>query len=143
MGNRAVLAFTGGAGAQNGEVHNGTPCVYLHWNGGHASVAGFLAAARALDYHRLPTETARRDAFARMVQAWFGNGSVYVGPYFQMDTDNWDNGTYVLNARLEIVERRFTRGKDEEVDAEKTQQIYLQCLEIGRHSDLSAVQLVA
>lgn len=142
MGNRAVIAFTGGPGAGNGSVYNGTPCVYLHWNGGRASVMGFLCAAVDLGYHKLPTETQRRDAFARMVQAWFSTGSVYVGQYFQMDTDNWDNGTYVVDRDLDIVERRFVRG-DEEIDEAKTDAIRLDCVEIGRTADLNAVQLVA
>ena len=146
MGNRAVIAFTGGPGSGRGEVHNNTPCVYLHWNGGRASVEGFLEAARTLGYHNPhSTETERRDGFARLVQAWFGSGSVYIGPYFQQDTDNWDNGTYVVDGRLQIVERRFTRDKPEEVDAEKTQKIREQCLakayELGGW--LSSVELAS
>jgi hypothetical protein len=131
MGNRAVIAFTGGPGAGNGSVYNNTPCVYLHWNGGYASVMGFLRAAVNLGYHKLATETERRDATARLAQAWFVKGSVYVGPYFKMDSDNFDNGTYVVDCDLDIVERRFVRH-GEEIDEPKTDAIFTECYAMGQ-----------
>jgi len=127
MGNRAVIAFSTG-----GFVCHGTPCVYLHWNGGLASVQGFLQAARDLGYANLKSETARRDAFARMTQAWFGHGSVYIGQYFQQDTDNGDNGTYVVDESLNILSRRFVpKRHGDEVDPIKTTGIYDQCFSMG------------
>jgi hypothetical protein len=39
MGNRALLTFS---------TEPTAPAIYLHWNGGRASVLGFLKAARQL-----------------------------------------------------------------------------------------------
>jgi len=39
MGNRAVITFA---------TYTNAPAIYLHWNGGRASVEGFLSAARQL-----------------------------------------------------------------------------------------------
>lgn len=114
MGNRAVICF--------GPFHKDTTGIYLHWNGGRASVEAFLRAARVLDY-RKPEEV------ARMIERCLGEGtSVDVGPIETLDCDNLDNGTYILNDRLKIVGRKFFTRREER-DREKTEAIYKQCLE--------------
>lgn len=137
MGNRAVLSF----GPLLGD--DTVPGVYLHWNGGRASVEGFLRAARALT---LPatggTPTEQRDLVARLALAFIGS-SVYVGPASEMDRDNWDNGIYRIE-NLEIVERGYTRGRPEEIDPEKTSAIAAETLakvrELGGLEGLAALK---
>lgn len=112
MGNRAVIAFEGKPDAVG---------VYVHWNGGRASVEGFLMACKANGF-RSP-ESDPSYALARLVQvitAFFGDGlSVGVGPLRSLDCDNYDNGVYIVGGDWEITGRRYNRGS-EEVDPEKT-----------------------
>lgn len=130
MGNRAVITFATAKSA---------PCIYLHWNGGRASVEGFLRAARHLDLHmpmhgmgdptRFDTQAQVLDAIAEMLaRDFFGTKvgqTVYRETYGNADTDNQDNGVYILDEDLNIVGRRFMQGADE-LNDEKTQAIYAQ-----------------
>jgi len=112
MGNRATVSFAGTGPA--------APCVYLHWNGGRCSVEAFLDVVRSErekttspGAHIAPI--AARDAFARAALAFIGS-SVYVGRYDACDTDNHDNGTYVVDSNLDITDRLFMRNCQEEND---------------------------
>jgi hypothetical protein len=111
MGNRAVIAFDGsGPKAQS---------VYVHWNGGRASVLGFLKAAKKVKAKSM------KDLF-KIIQGYLGS-SAYLEPFGKADQDNWDNGTYLINRKWEIVDRKFKRHP-EEVAPEKTEVIYQDCL---------------
>lgn len=119
MGNRAVLTFSTGRAA---------PCVYLHWNGGRDSVEGFLSAARYLGLrHKGDDPAATMDALAEMIaRHFFGYDvgmTVYRLRYDEADTDNGDNGTYLLNADMRIAGRRFFEGA-EDTNADKTRVIF-------------------
>lgn len=115
MGNRAVITF---------KTHPTAPCIYLHWNGGRASVEGFLRAAKALGIEGDHRE--RMDALADVLaRAFFKNPvgmNVYREEYGNADTDNWDNGVYVIDDDWEIVDRLFKR-RGEEIDRKKTREI--------------------
>lgn len=119
MGNRAVITFMQNASA---------PCIYLHWNGGRASVEAFLRAARDLGMRRIDSQNQHKimDAMAEMIgRNFFGNDvglSVYRQSYCNADKDNGDNGLYVLGFDMQICGRQFGRG--EEVDPEKSLAIY-------------------
>lgn len=119
MGNRAVITFTN---------HNTSPCIYLHWNGGRASVEGFLKAAKTLGItpDKFNHESEFLDAFAQLIAERFFNGKVgmtiYREKYGAAHTDNWDNGVYVIDNALEITGRIFMRGT-EEINQEKTEEI--------------------
>jgi len=120
MGNRAVITF---------EVLDDAPCIYLHWNGGRASVQGFLDAAKRLGMtpgDTRETQTQFMDEFAALLAKHFFDCevgmTVYREKYGEADTDNWDNGTYVLWSDLAIARRLHKRGP-EEYDAEKQQAI--------------------
>ena len=112
MGDRAVIAFENNPDAVG---------VYVHWNGGRASVEGFLMACKANGF-RSP-ESDSTYAMARLIQAitaFFPDGlSVGVGPLRSLDCDNYDNGLYIVGGDWEITGRKYTRGS-EEVDPEKT-----------------------
>jgi hypothetical protein len=112
MGNRAVIAFSD---------KGTTPAIYVHRNGGRASVEGFLQAARELGYRTPDGDPSY--ALARLTQAvtalFDGGVSVGVDIYSKLDKNNGDNGVYLVGGNWEITGRKFA-PKEEEVDAEKT-----------------------
>lgn len=101
MGNRAVITAstnrTSGVG------------IYLHWNGGPESVLAFIHAARERGFR----DPASDDSYAMarlcgLIHEFFGvneSTSLGIGCLNQLDTNNWDNGTYVIGKGWEIVER--------------------------------------
>jgi len=120
MGNKAVIAFS--------ENPNST-AVYLHWNGGLASVQGFCDAARALHFRSSESDNSYAVArFAQLVGNFFkGTLSVGVGPLCEQDCDNGDNGLYIVGGNWQIVGRKFHSG-EEEINAEKTAAICAECV---------------
>ena len=127
MGNRAVITFS--------QASN-SPCIYLHWNGGRASVEGFLSAARQLGLRhldaaggsvagRIAEEFVMDDLAQLIAGSYFGckvGMTVYRENFGQADTDNGDNGTYVLAPDLTIAGRLFA-PRVEEVNQAKTASI--------------------
>ena len=96
MGNRAVIQM------QNEDVG-----IYLHWNGGRDTVEPLLDVAREYGV--------RGDDYgiARLAQI-FGNAfdgilGMGVATLDKLDRDNYDNGTYVIDSKFNIVERLFQR----------------------------------
>lgn len=122
MGNRAVITTAPYSDSNVG--------IYVHWNGGRASVEGFLAAAKELGY-RTPTSdrSYALAGLAGLIWSFLGTDGLSVGidRCSQLDTDNGDNGTYLIDGDWEIVGRR-NNGYDEEIDAAKTQAIKQQIL---------------
>lgn len=117
MGNRAVITFS---------TANNAPSIYLHWNGGRASVEGFLTAARELGLRHAPTPQAQADALdniAEMLARYFFRCNVGMNVYrlhfAGADRDNGDNGTYVLDQDLQIF-ARLHHKRGEEINREKT-----------------------
>ena len=106
MGNRAVITT-----APYAETNIG---IYLHWNGGRESVEGFLAAAKALGMRSPGGDPTY--AMARLVQIignfFGGSTSIGIGLCSELDTDNGDNGTYLIGGDWEIVGREFWDGDD-------------------------------
>jgi hypothetical protein len=121
MGNRAVITFS---------ENKASPCIYLHWNGGRASVEAFIKAAKHLGLHVCKNEYEEykvMDLLAEMIATHFFatevGMTVYRHEYGSADTDNWDNGVYVLDSNLNIRKRLFKRS-GEEIDSEKTFAIF-------------------
>lgn len=111
MGNRAVITFNTARNA---------PAIYLHWNGGRASVQGFIDAARALGLRHAPTAAAQAETMDKLADLiarhFFGSYvgfNVYREQYGTTDRDNGDNGTYLLGRDLSIIERLYKAGPDE------------------------------
>lgn len=139
MGNRAVITFAQTTSA---------PCIYLHWNGGRASVEGFLRAARHLALnapmlaeprgHNFAAQAQVLDAVASLLaEHFFGTEvgrTVYRETYGSTDTDNGDNGVYVIDVNLDIVRREFMRH-DEELGADKTLAIYTALIQAVAETD--------
>ncbi len=118
MGNRAVITT-----APYDESNVG---IYVHWNGGRASIEGFLQACKELGY-RDPTSDSY--GMARLTQAignYFGGElSLGVDICERLDTDNGDNGTYLIGEGWKIVDRKFADGGRDEINPETTKQIAL------------------
>lgn len=103
MGNRAVMAF--------GPDKPSTKGVYVHWNGGLCSIEGFLDAAKQLGINT-------PEQVADMIGLWM-NSAIDVDKISRLDCDNWDNGLYILDEQLNIVGRKFTNSRPEEVNDAK------------------------
>jgi hypothetical protein len=100
MGNRAVLTF---------ESDRTRPAVgvYIHWNGGRASVRAFLDACRARGYRHPANDPQYAMAgLVGLLREFFGPEglSVGVGLLDQLDCDNFDNGVYVIGQDWRIVD---------------------------------------
>lgn len=100
MGNRAVLTFT----------PEGMPGVgvYVHWNGGPASVRAFVDTCKARGYRSPAYDPAYAMAgLVSVIREFFGNDSgglgVGVDLVSNLDCDNYDNGVYQIGERWEIV----------------------------------------
>lgn len=119
MGNRAVITT-----APYGPNNTG---IYLRWNGGRASIEGFLRACKRLGFRSPAVD--QKYALARLTQViatFFGNEGlpVGIGPVSHLDVDNGDNGTYLIGGDWEIVGRKFVHTFfHEEIDEAKTGQI--------------------
>ena len=120
MGNRAVLTFSTASTA---------PAIYLHWNGGRASVEGFLQAAKAIGIRHAGSAHAKTmDALAETIaRHFFGchvGITVYRFPYDQTDRDNGDNGVYILAEDMTIKSRKHRPADGEERNPKKTIEIF-------------------
>lgn len=117
MGNRAVITTAPYSDSNVG--------IYVHWNGGRASVEGFLAAAKELDYRSPEGDRAYGLAgLAGLIWSYLGTDGLSVGidQCKHLDTDNGDNGVYLIGGDWEIVGRRNS-GYGDEVDVGKTEAI--------------------
>ena len=125
MGNRAVITFAPYKKSNVG--------VYLHWNGGRASVEGFLQACHDLGYRTPGSDPSYAMARLTHVICAFLGGSLSVGvdQCKNLDCDNGDNGVYVIGPDgWTIAGREHIReGFREEIDVEKTRQIAEVCVE--------------
>jgi hypothetical protein len=103
MGNRAVIT-----------TRDKKLGVYLHWNGGRDSIEVFLKYCKEMGF-RCPE--ADDYGWARLCQVicnFFGDDglSCGIGLYEELDTDNGDNGVYIIE-NWEIVGREFFNGKEQ------------------------------
>lgn len=120
MGNRAVISFS---------ERRAAPSIYLHWNGGRASVEGFLEGCRSGGYKATGDADKDTQFIARAIAPFFiqngevGRLTVYEQPVGRADCDNGNNGWYIIDQKtLEIVKRIHKRGA-EEFDPNKTEAI--------------------
>ena len=98
MGNRAVIATK--------EKDLG---VYLHWNGGRDSVEAFLEYCRIKGYRAPEQDNYGWARLAQVIGNFFGGDtSIGIDRYERLDTDNYDNGTYIIE-NWKIVGREFAR----------------------------------
>lgn len=102
MGDRAVI------GNKNNDLG-----IYLHWYGYREFVESVLAYCDAKQYRTPDVDS--EYGWARLCQVLGntlgGSLSLGIGNYEYMDTDNWDNGTYIIKD-WDIVERLYQHYED-------------------------------
>lgn len=130
MGNRAVVTFAkrceiekylvpaenGGDGQKlEGSVADNPHRVgvYLHWNGGRDSIEAFLGACKELGYRDGASDSYGVARFTQTVCNFFGSGGLSCGvdTLEHSDTNNYDNGVYVVGDNWEIIGREFAHGE--------------------------------
>mgnify|MGYP003625084668 FL=1 len=109
MGNRAVITIK-----EKNIPQEDWQSLYLHWNGGRDTVEPLLHVAKLYD---LRCQDDPSYAIARLSQiignTLGGKLSLGVGTYKQLDTDNADNGVYVVKD-WEIVDREYHHGLEQQ-----------------------------
>lgn len=118
MGNRAVITT-----APYSDDNVG---IYVYWNGGRASVEGFLKAAKELEYRTPASNRSYALAgLAGLIWSYIGTDGLSVGIDLckNLDTEG-DNGVYLIGGDWEIVGRHnWEADWDEEVNQSKTDAI--------------------
>ena len=118
MGNRAVITT-----APYSDDNVG---IYVHWNGGRASVEGFLKAAKELEYRTPASDRSCALAgLAGLIWSYIGTDGLSVGIDLckNLDTEG-DNGVYLIGGDWEIVGRHnWEADWGEEIDQAKTDAI--------------------
>lgn len=121
MSNRAVITI--GKAGDTPEALKNKPAIYLHWNGGIESVAAFLAASKHLGIRSPGSDSAYfMGRFTQVIGNFFGGSlSLGIGTVASLDSDNGDNGLYVVGGDFEIVARHYAPGEGLALPAEYSQ----------------------
>lgn len=108
MGNRAVI--TTEIGWNCPMYHLG---VYLHWNGGRDSVQAFLTYCKLKGYRTPESDCYGWARLCQVIGNYFGGKySVGIDVVSALDTDNWDNGVYIIKD-WEIIGRQYMRNPEQ------------------------------
>ena len=101
MGNRAVITTT--------DKKIG---VYLHWNGGRDSVSAFLKYCELRGFRSPSYDCYGWARLCEVIANFFGPDGLSVGidEYSRLDTDNGDNGVFVIDG-WKIVGRIHSHGE--------------------------------
>lgn len=102
MGNRAVIT-----------TRSKKIGVYLHWNGGRDSVQAFLKYCELQGFTSPEKDYYGWARLCQVIGNFFGGGSsIGIDEYHKLDTDNWDNGVYIIE-NWEIVGREFKINEEQ------------------------------
>lgn len=103
MGNRAVIA------TRDKDIG-----IYLHWNGGRDSVNAFLAYCSMKGYRPPEHDDYGWARLCQVICNYFAGGlSIGIDRYERLDTDNYDNGVYIIED-WNVVGRLFCRYEPEQ-----------------------------
>jgi hypothetical protein len=109
MGNRAVITT-----APYDENNVG---IYIHWNGGRDSVEAFMKAAEKLGYRAPDNDGGYSLArLTGMLCTFFGladDTCIGIGLNKELDTDNGDNGVYLIGPGWKITGRLEYSGEEQ------------------------------
>ncbi|MCR5732420.1 MAG: hypothetical protein K6G51_05735 [Sphaerochaetaceae bacterium] len=97
MGNRAVIT------TQKKDIG-----VYLHYNGGRDSIEAFLTYCRFSGFRRPEVDNYGWARLCEVIANFFtpGDNGIGIDLYERLDTDNGDNGVYVIK-NWRIVDRLY------------------------------------
>jgi len=102
MGNRAVIT------TEQKQIG-----VYLHWNGGRDSVQAFLLFCKLKGFRTPENDCYGWARLCQVIGNYFGGDlSIGIDKYNRLDTDNGDNGVYIIKD-WEIVGREFYEGAEQ------------------------------
>lgn len=101
MGNRAVIA-----------TRSKNTGMYIHWNGGRDSIEAFLEYAKLKGWESPEKEYGTWLKLSKVVNNFAGGCSGEIDKYKNLDTDNYDNGVYIIQ-NWKIVDRLFLRGSEQ------------------------------
>ena len=88
--------------------------VYLHWNGGRDSVEAFLLYCKIKGYRCPENDFYGWARLCQIIGNWFGGElSLGIDRYDKLDTDNGDNGVYIIKD-WQIVGREFYKGEEQD-----------------------------
>ena len=90
--------------------------VYLHWNGGRDSVEAFLFYCKLKGYRKPELDNYGWARLCQVIGNFFGGEySVGIDVYDKLDTDNGDNGVYIIKD-WQIIDKEFEplEDRDEE-----------------------------
>ena len=129
MGNRAVITTAPYSTSNVG--------IYVHWNGGRASVEGFLKACRELGYRDPSLDDSYSMArLTQVIGTYFGGSvSLGIGVVRDLDANNGDNGTYAIGEGWQIVERVHAYAEADVFDADRTDAIAAEIIAKVRASE--------
>jgi hypothetical protein len=103
MGNRAVIT------TEKKKIG-----VYLHWNGGADSVRPFLMYCKMKGYRNPEQDCYGWARLCQVIGNFFGGTtSLGIDEYDRLDTDNGDNGVYIIK-NWEIVGRKYHSGLEQD-----------------------------
>lgn len=106
MGNRAVIT------TKKNFENNGVG-VYLHWNGGYDSVSAFLKYCELKGYRSPDGDCYGWARLCQVIGNYFGGTlSLGIDVVDQLDCDNYDNGTYIIEG-WNIVGREHYEGAEQ------------------------------
>ena len=81
--------------------------VYMHWNGNPDFVASLLKYCKSAGFRSPESECYGWARLCQVAANYFGGTlSIGIDQYDKLDTDNWDNGTYIIRD-WEIIAREF------------------------------------
>jgi hypothetical protein len=106
MGNRATITTA--------PFDRKNACIYVHWNGGLASIEAFCKAAKALGYRSPGSDPSYcLSRLTGLICTYFdldSDTSIGVGTVDDLIGAGDDNGCWVIGGDWEIVERRNNSG---------------------------------
>ena len=105
MGNRAVIT------TEDRDIG-----VYLHWNGGRDSVEAFLFYCKLKEYRCPENDCYGWARLCQVIGNFFGGTySVGIDKYDKLDTNNGDNGVYIIK-NWKIVDKEFEPLEDRNIE---------------------------
>lgn len=88
--------------------------IYLHWNGGRDSIEGFLTYCKLKGYRTPETDNYGWARLCQVIGNFIGGTcSLGIDLYEEMDTNNGDNGVYIIKD-WEIIDREFFTGDEQQ-----------------------------
>ena len=105
MGNRAVICLKDNN--KETTINDNDLGIYLHWNGSEDEINHFLQRAKIRMNDRLSSVDYAKARLVGIIHEEIeGNLSLGLDKCKYLDTDNFDNGTYIVDcSKMEVINR--------------------------------------